>query len=774
MVENQIPVVSLRNLVLFPGVVLRLEVEGESWGHLFTALSEAGRAADRRVLVVSHPETDATTMPEMGVEAEVLDVQKAANNRFGFVFRGLARRRVGQVKGGPVPHAAPLPTQELGVTDASVTALLKEIRTGVHRLEVLGTPLSEGMSQAIESAEPSLVADLVASHLNLPYSDKVMLLGELDVRARLERVFTALAVQVETNERATQGDPKFREKILRERLHAIEEELGEVPGGDPGLAELAKKLDEANLPEEAEKAARRELKKLRSQQGGQAPDAQVSRNYLETLLSLPWNKRTEDKLDLAAARQILDDEHHGLDKLKQRVIEYMAVRKLKPQKKGPILLLVGPPGVGKTSLAKSVAHALGREYVRVSLGGVRDEAEIRGHRRTYIGALPGRIIQGLKRAGSMNPVFVLDELDKLAQDFRGDPSAALLEVLDPEQNFSFSDHYLEIPFDLSEVIFIATANDLSTITGPLRDRMEILQLSGYTAGEKRQIARGHLLPRQIAEHGLTAEHVHFTDGALDEIIDRYTMEAGVRTLEREIASVIRGIGVMVAAGDTYATEIRAEDISRFLGPPKFYSEVAEQTAQPGVVTGLAWTPAGGEILFIEASKMPGKGNLVLTGQLGDVMKESAQAAFSYVRSHAADFGIDTEVLGRSDIHVHVPAGGMPKDGPSAGNAMVTSMVSLLTGRPVEADVAMTGEITLRGLVLPVGGIASKVLAAHRAGIKRVVLPERNQKDLEEIPIEVRNALDIVFVNRVGQTLEVALQRLPEAQVAPAPQMLAAA
>jgi ATP-dependent Lon protease len=771
MSAKQLPVVSLRNLVLFPGVVLRLEVEGESWGRLHDALEQT---PERRALVVSHPESEGPPAPpEMGVEAEILGTTKRSPGHYGFLLRGLARRRLGMIQTGLVPHAAALPAQELGAADPTVPTLVKEIRAGLRKLEQLGTPLSEGLTQAVDDADgPSAVADLVGAHLNLPYADKMMLLGELDVRVRLERVFTALSVQVETNERATQGDPKLREKILRERLHAIEEELGD-PGADPGLAELAKKLDEAGLPEEAEKAARRELRRLRGN-GGQSPDAQVSRTYLDWLVSLPWSKKTADKIDLAAAREVLDGDHYGMDKLKQRIVEYMAVRKLKPNKKGPILLFVGPPGVGKTSLARSIAKSLGREYVRVSLGGVRDEAEIRGHRRTYIGALPGRIIQGLKRAGTRNPVFVLDELDKLGADFRGDPSAALLEVLDPEQNDTFSDHYLEVPFDLSEVIFIGTANDVSQIPGPLRDRMEVMTLTGYPPSDKRQIARHHLVPRQLAEHGLVPEHLTFTDAALDEIIDRYTMEAGVRNLEREIASVVRGVGVKVAAGETYSTEVGPVDVHRYLGPPKFYPEVAEQTAQPGVATGMAWTPTGGEILFIEASEMPGKGNLVLTGQLGDVMRESAQAAFSYVRSHAADLGIDSEALGKRDVHIHVPAGAMPKDGPSAGNAILTSMVSLLTGRAVESDIAMTGEITLRGHVLPVGGIASKVLAAHRAGIKRIVLPDRNAKDVDDIPPEVRSELEIVFVNRVAQTLELALRPLVTERSHAQPEMLAAA
>jgi ATP-dependent Lon protease len=549
-------------------------------------------------------------------------------------------------------------------------------------------------------------------------------------------------------------DPALREEILRERMRAIQAELGEE-SDDSGVDELAEKLRAANLPAEADAAAKRELRRLRTMADG--PEKQVARTYLEWLVELPWSKRTEDKLDLEAARKILDDDHDGLDKIKRRVVEYLAVRKLKPNKKGPILLFAGPPGVGKTSLGKSIAKALGREYVRVSLGGVRDESEIRGHRRTYVGALPGRIIQALRRAGTRNPVFVLDEIDKLSADFRGDPAAALLEVLDPEQNGTFSDHYLEVPFDLSEVIFLATANDLAPIAAPLRDRMEIIPLTGYTRAEKRKIAMNHLVPRQLAEHGLAVEDVRFAEDAIDTVVDGYTAEAGVRNLERELASIIRAIAVDVAAGAKGAREIQAADVPSFLGPARFQSETAEETEIPGVVTGLAWTPVGGEVLFIEATKMPGHGKLSITGQLGDVMRESAQAALSYVRSHAAELGVDPDVFARTDVHLHVPAGATPKDGPSAGQAITTALVSLFTGRRARGDVAMTGEITLRGHVLPVGGIASKVLAAHRAGIRRVVLPARNAKDLGDLPAEVKSALDIVLVKRVDETLAVALE-----------------
>jgi ATP-dependent Lon protease len=487
----------------------------------------------------------------------------------------------------------------------------------------------------------------------------------------------------------------------------------------------------------------------------------VTRTYLEWLVELPWAITTEDKLDIQMARDILNSDHYDLEKVKKRILEYLAVRKLKADKKGPILCLVGPPGVGKTSLGRSIARALGRKFVRISLGGVRDEAEIRGHRRTYVGSLPGRLIQGMKKAGANNPVFMLDEIDKLGHDFRGDPAAALLEVLDPEQNHSFSDHYLEVPFDLSKVMFVATANIMDPIPPALRDRLEVLEIPGYTREEKMNISRQFLVPKQLSEHGLSPEKVIFEDAAVGEIIDSYTREAGVRNLEREVANVIRGVAVLVA--DEKAKEIERITVERvpdFLGPQKHLSEVAERTAEPGVATGLAWTPVGGDILFIEATKMNGKGQLVLTGQLGDVMKESAQAALSFIRSRARWLGLEETFLEKNDLHVHIPAGAIPKDGPSAGVTMFVAMASLLTGKPVRNDVAMTGEITLRGLVLPVGGIKEKFLAAHRAGIKRVIMPERNRKDIIEIPEQPRKEIEIIFVKRMDELLVNALTEMP--------------
>src|SRR5215813_5131873 len=484
----------------------------------------------------------------------------------------------------------------------------------------------------------------------------------------------------------------------------------------------------------------------------------VVRTYLDWILDLPWTHSTDDNMDITAVRRVLDEDHYGLEKVKKRILEYLAVRKLKKDKKGPILCLIGPPGVGKTSLGRSIARSLGRKFVRVSLGGVHDEAAIRGHRRTYVGALPGQIIQGMKKSGTINPVFMMDEVDKIGHDFRGDPSAALLEVLDPEQNNSFADHYLEVPYDLSNVMFIATANISDPIPPPLKDRMEVLEIPGYTRREKLAIAKQHLLPKQLEEHGLTTSQIDIQDSAIEEIIDQWTREAGVRNLERQIASVIRGVAVKVAEGETALRKVTtADDLREFLGAPKFTSEVAERTEETGVATGLAWTSVGGEILFIEATRMYGTGKLQLTGQLGDVMKESAQAALSYVRTNAEKYGIPKDFLEKSDVHIHIPAGGMPKDGPSAGITMFTAIVSLLTGIRVRHDVAMTGEISLRGRVLPIGGVKEKTLAAHRAGIKRVIVPERNKPDLDEVPAEVKNDLDFVFVSKMDQVLEGALE-----------------
>jgi ATP-dependent Lon protease len=701
----------------------------------------------------------------IGVEAEVLKVVKLSDTRITVVIRGLERRRL-----GTFAHVTPYlaadvhAIEETNGHSADAEGLAMAVRDAAKQVIALSPDIPDENAQILDAVkDPSRLGDLSSANLDLSTDERMALLAELDVPARLRKVLLALQHRVQVFEVKEKIDTQVREEfgkhqreaVLRQKLKAIQEELGEFEEGED-VSEFDEKIKAAGMPEETEKVARKQLERLR-QMPAQSAEYTVVRTYLEWLVELPWSKRTTDRLQLEEARNILDTDHYDLQKVKRRILEYLAVRKLAPTKKGPILCLAGPPGVGKTSLGKSIARALGREFVRISLGGVRDESEIRGHRRTYIGALPGRIVQGMKRVGTHNPVFMLDEIDKLGADFRGDPSAALLEVLDPEQNNSFSDHYLEVAFDLSEVIFIATANDLSPIPPALRDRMEILELPGYTRQEKREIAAKYLVPKQLAEHGLTEHHVNLTAGAIDEIIDHHTREAGVRNLEREIASVIRGVAVKVASGETIKTELGGDDVSEYLGPQKFWSEVAERTEEPGVSTGLAWTPTGGDILFIEVTRMPGKGQLVLTGQLGSVMKESAQAALSYVRAHATQWGIAADFLERTDLHLHVPAGAIPKDGPSAGNAILSAMVSLLTGRRVRGDVAMTGEITLRGSVLPVGGIKEKVLAAHRAGIKRVILPERNGKDLIDVPDEIKRELEFILVKKVDETLAAALE-----------------
>jgi ATP-dependent Lon protease len=610
---------------------------------------------------------------------------------------------------------------------------------------------------------PSVLTDLVASHLSISLAEKEETLETVDLRKRMEKITRFLNREFETLElsqkiqsQIKEGmDKTHREYYLREQLKAIQKELGQEDEHTVEIQELRKRLAESNLPEEAYQAATRELDRL-SRMPPAAAEYTVARTYLDWLLDLPWSISTPDSLDIRAAKEVLDEDHFDLEKVKKRILEYLAVRKLKTDMKGPILCLAGPPGVGKTSLGRSIARALGRKFVRISLGGVRDEAEIRGHRRTYVGALPGRIIQGLKKAGSNNPVFMLDEVDKIGADFRGDPAAALLEVLDPEQNFSFSDHYLDVPFDLSRVMFITTANILETIPPALRDRMEVLSLPGYTEEEKIAIAKTHLIPKQITEHGLESGQISFTDDTIRLIITSYTRESGLRNLDREIATICRGIARKVTEGDTTPVVITPEMVATFLGPIRYFAEVAERTATPGVATGMAWTPAGGEIIFVEVTKMPGRNNLILTGQLGEVMKESAQAALSYVRSHAEELGIARDFYEKLDLHIHVPAGAIPKDGPSAGVTILTALISLLTGRPVRSDVAMTGEITLQGLVLPVGGIKEKVLAARRAGIHVVILPEKSRKDLEDIPEEMRRDLEFHFVPHVDEIIQLAL------------------
>jgi ATP-dependent Lon protease len=765
---TELPVLPIRNAVLFPAAVAPFDVGREK----SVALVEDIENLDQPIIAIvaqRDPSTDDPGQNDLypvGVAARVLKALKHSSGNYSLILQGLVRIRVEQVTTTePYVRARVSRLDQPSEEDVESEALAMSLRDIAKQVIQLMPELPREAASLIDSIqEHGQLADLVAANLDAPVDEKAQLLETIDAKERIRKVLRLLTRQLEILKMRERINSQIKEEmgknqreyVLRQQLKAIKEELGEEEGDQGDLDILEERIAKKNLPGEADKVAHKQLKRLRQMQVGSA-EYTVVRTYIDWILDIPWSKQTTDNMDIAAVRKVLDEDHSGLEKVKKRIVEYLAVRKLKTDKKGPILCLIGPPGVGKTSLGRSVARALGRKFHRISLGGVHDEAAIRGHRRTYVGALPGQVIQGMKKAGTVNPVFMLDEIDKIGHDFRGDPAAALLEVLDPEQNDTFSDHYLEIPYDLSKVMFIATANVGDTIPAPLKDRMEIIEIPGYTRREKLDIARVHLLPKQLDEHGIKPEQVSLEDAAIESMIDDYTREAGVRNLERQIASVIRGVAVKVAEGETGPWTIADEDGLRpYLGAPRFSSEVAERTAETGVATGLAWTSVGGEILFIECTKMHGTGKLQLTGQLGDVMKESAQTAMSYVRTRAKAFGIAEDFLEKSDIHIHIPAGAMPKDGPSAGVTLMTALVSLLTGIHVRHDVAMTGEITLRGRVLPVGGIKEKVLAAHRAGIKRIILPERNTADLDEIPEEVRETLEFVPVSKMDAVLANAL------------------
>jgi ATP-dependent Lon protease len=784
------PVLPLRGAVLFPGATVPFEI-----GRPKTiALAEQLIAKHLPFLVVfpqrvaSVDDPGADDLHEYGTLARVIGVEKQRKGTYAVVLEGVARvRRVAVETTTPYLEARVEPVETTTyVADDELAALGMSLRDAARALIELLPGIPKELVARVDAIEsPVELADFIATYLDASVEEKVVLLESPDPKVRIRELLKLVARRGEVLKMRDKINSQVkddlgktqREYVLRQQMKAIKEELGGEDDDETNdLDELENRINEAKLSPEAAEVAKKQLKRLRGMTPQSAEFAMV-RTYLDWILELPWVATATEEPDIAAVRAVLDADHHGLQKVKKRILEYLAIRKLKSAKpvegeagpaktKGPILCLIGPPGVGKTSLGKSIARAMGRQFVRISLGGVHDEAQIRGHRRTYIGALPGQIIQGMKKAGTASPVFMLDEVDKLGSDFRGDPSSALLEVLDPEQNGTFADHYLEIPYDLSNVVFVATANVGDTIPGPLRDRMEIIEIPGYTRSEKLSIAKRHLLPKQLGEHGTNADQIEITDEALEIVIDQYTREAGVRSLERQIAAIVRGVVVKVAEGT--ATEkivVRTEDdVRTYLGQTKFSSEVAERTEDPGVVTGLAWTPVGGSILFIEATKMPGKGKLTLTGQLGDVMKESATAALSYVRANADRFGIARNFLDESDIHIHVPAGAMPKDGPSAGVTMLTALVSLLTGIRVRHDVAMTGEITLRGRVLPIGGLKEKVLAAHRAGIKRIIAPERNRADLDEVPEEVKREIDFVFVGRMEQVIDAALEEKPTPRV----------
>jgi ATP-dependent Lon protease len=767
--EDALIILPVRNLVLFPGVVLPITI-GRARSR--AAAQEAARLQrPLGVLLQSRPDVDAPGPDDLhwvGTSANVVRYITAPDGSHHAIAQGIERFRVLQfLEGYDFPVARVQRIEAPAAVDADTEARAHNLRQRAIEVLQLLPQVPEEMVAALQDMKaPAQLADLVAGFMDIDAQEKQKLLETFDLRARLDKLLDLLSrrVQVlrlsrEIDERTQESlGKRNREHLLREQLRTIQKELGD---GDEGAAEIAgldKAIADAGMPEEVEKQARKELKRLERMPEG-AGEHSMIRTYLDWLIELPWKADPATAIDIAEARRILDADHYGLDKIKQRILEYLAVRKLNPAGRSPILCFAGPPGVGKTSLGQSIARATGRKFVRVSLGGVHDEAEIRGHRRTYIGSLPGTIIQSLRKAGTRNCVMMLDEIDKLgAGGFHGDPSSALLEVLDPEQNGTFRDNYLAVPFDLSGVMFVCTANVLDTIPGPLRDRMEVIQLPGYTAQEKLQIARRYLVPRQLEATGLKAEQCAIADEALLAIIEGYTREAGVRNLEREIGKVFRNVAVRIAEGRTRRVAIGAGDLAAILGAQRFEADVAMRTGVPGVATGLAWTPVGGDILFIEATRMPGGGRLILTGQLGDVMKESAQAALSLVKARASQLGIDAAVLEKSDIHVHVPAGATPKDGPSAGVAMFTALASLLTGRTVRNDVAMTGEISLRGLVLPIGGVKEKVLAALRAGIATVMLPGRNRRDLEDIPTEAREKLKLVWIDDVDAALDSALTR----------------
>src|ERR1041384_8207347 len=770
---DELPVLPIRNAVLFPGAVAPFDVGREK----AVALVEDVPNLQSPVIAIFAQRDPATDDPSaddlypVGCAARVLKALKHSSGNYSLILQGLTRIRFDQAtQTSPYMRAKIARVETRANEDVEAEALAMSLRDIAKQVIQLMPELPREAGSLIDSIQaPGALADLVAANLDAPVEEKAQLIETIDVKERIRKVLRLLTRQLEILKMRERINSQIqeemgknqREYVLRQQLKAIKEELGEDDGDQGDLDGLEERIAKANLPSEADNVAKKQLKRLRTMEVGSAAYT-VVRTYLDWILDLPWSNQTDDNMDIAEVRRVLDEDHYGLEKVKKRIVEYLAVRKLKKDKKGPILCLLGPPGVGKTSLGRSIARALGRKFVRVSLGGVHDEAAIRGHRRTYVGALPGQIIQGMKKASTVNPVFMMDEVDKIGHDFRGDPSAALLEVLDPEQNNAFADHYLEIPYDLSKVMFVATANMADPIPPPLRDRMEVLDLPGYTRREKLAIARRHLIPKQLEEHGLNDPRLELTDEAIEEIIEHYTREAGGRSLERQLSSVIRGVAVKVAEGDHSRRVIKTEEqLREFLGPVKYTSEVAERTEETGVATGLAWTSAGGEILFIEATRMFGTGKLQLTGQLGDVMKESAHASLSYVRSNAEKYGIAKDFLEKSDVHIHIPAGAMPKDGPSAGITMFTALVSLLTGIRVRHDVAMTGEISLRGRVLPIGGLKEKTLAAHRAGIKRVIVPDRNKADLEEVPQEIRDELEFVYVSHLEDVLKAALEKLPE-------------
>jgi ATP-dependent Lon protease len=763
---DTLAILPLEHFVLFPFMIAPIVVGDERSKQLI----DEALVGERLVGVLTRkPDADETTsfdnLFSIGTAARIIKMLKMPDGTVRILLHGVQRIGIAErVAESPYLRARLSPVVETAAPEKEALALTKNVHTLLARvIELASLPEDLGVA-AMNLTDPGKLADLVASNLSIKVPEQQEVLELADVKARLQRVLVILSREIEVLELGsriqsqvkTEMDKGQREYLLREQMKVIRKELGEDEGAGVEMDDLRGRIAAKLLPDTVRETAERELRRL-GQMPPSSPEYTVSRTYLDWILDLPWKEGSQDSIDLPQARTILDEDHYDLEKVKERILEYLSVRKLKNDMKGPILCFVGPPGTGKTSLGRSIARAMSRKFYRLSLGGMRDEAEIRGHRRTYIGAMPGRVLKGLKQVGANNPVFMLDEVDKLGSDYRGDPSAALLEVLDPEQNNSFTDNYLDMPFDLSKIMFITTANWLDPIPGPLRDRMEIIELSGYTQHEKLMIARKYIIPKQMAENGITERHIRFTDPALRRIIEDYTREAGLRNIEREIGNVCRKIARKVAEGATKTASITAETLRDLLGPPKFFSEVAQRMGSAGVAIGLAWTSVGGEILFIEVSATHGSGRFTLTGQLGDVMKESAQAALTYLHSNASRLGIHEERFQKYDLHVHIPAGAIPKDGPSAGITLCTAMASLLTGRRVKDLLAMTGEITLTGNVLPVGGIKEKLLAASHAGIREVIMAERNRQDIDLVPKELREKMSFHFVRNMSEVLVLALE-----------------
>ncbi len=782
---GELPVLPLRDTVVFPDTMIPLTVGQERSIRLIDEVL----AADRLLVLVASKDAE-TEVPgpdllyQVGTVALAHKMVKLPDNTMRILVQGLQRVKVtGYTAEEPYLKATIEKLEDVTVESKEVDALRANLLSVFSRIVSLVPYLPEELEMAAANVEePGALAFLVASTMRIKTEDKQELLEEADVEQRLRKLTRILARELEVLELGSkiqsdvrsEIDKTQREYFLRQQLKAIQQELGETNEQEAEVNELRAKLDQLVLPDEIRKAAEHELERLAQIQPASA-EYPVIRTYLDWIVMLPWNISSEDNLDIKHAREILDRDHYDLEKVKDRILEYLSVRKLKSDLHGPILCFVGPPGVGKTSLGRSIAEAMGRKFERISVGGVRDEAEIRGHRRTYVGAMPGIILRAMRDAGTDNPLFMIDEIDKMGADWRGDPSSAMLEVLDPEQNYTFRDHYLDLPFDLSKVMFITTANQLEPIPGPLRDRMEIINLAGYTIEEKLHIARNYLVPKQVAANGLRPSQVAFDDPAIREVITSYTVEAGVRNLEREIGSICRKLARQVAENGSGRRRFKVgpKRVRELLGRPRVFAETKRRTADAGVATGLAWTPVGGDILFIEATSMPGTGHLTVTGQLGDVMKESAQAAVSYVRAHSVELGLPDDYFAKRDMHIHVPAGAIPKDGPSAGVTMATAVASLVTGLPVSADVAMTGEVTLTGQVLPIGGLKEKTLAAQRAGITTVILPARNEADLEDVPEELRKGMTFVPVERVEQVWKAAMGLKLNGRRARRPQALAA-